>query len=87
MGTESGLRRRVKGLSEAEFRARFGTEAQRRPALRLGPEPLPELALTQPLDPPPNPTLRTHSLTPPRPKPAWMLARGRLGVTDNQDLF
>jgi hypothetical protein len=28
MGTERGLRRRVKGLSEAEFRARFGTEAQ-----------------------------------------------------------
>ena len=26
MGTESGLRRRVKGLSEAEFRQRFGTE-------------------------------------------------------------
>ena len=24
MGTESGLRRRVKGLSEAEFRRRFG---------------------------------------------------------------
>ena len=26
MGTESGLRRRVQGLSEAEFRQRFGTE-------------------------------------------------------------
>ena len=25
MGTESGLRRRVKGLSEAAFRERFGT--------------------------------------------------------------
>ena len=58
---------------------------QRRPALRLGPEPLSELALAQTLDPPPNPTLRTHPLTPPRPTPAWMLARGRLGVTDNQD--
>ncbi len=33
MGTESGLRRRVQGLSEAEFRARFGTEAQCRAAL------------------------------------------------------
>ena len=26
MGTESGLRRRVQGLSEADFRARFGSE-------------------------------------------------------------
>jgi hypothetical protein len=26
MGTESGLRRRVSGLSEAEFWQRFGTE-------------------------------------------------------------
>ena len=33
MGAESGLRRRVKGLSEAEFRQRFGTEAQCRAAL------------------------------------------------------
>ena len=33
MGTESGLRRQVKGLSEAEFRQRFGTEAQCRTAL------------------------------------------------------
>ena len=33
MGAESGLRRRVKGLSEAEFRRRFGTEAQCRAAL------------------------------------------------------
>ena len=33
MGTESGLRRRVKGLSEAEFRARFGTEEACRAAL------------------------------------------------------
>ena len=33
MGTESGLRRRVKGLSEAAFRQRFGTEAQCRAAL------------------------------------------------------
>ena len=33
MGMESGLRRRVKGLSEAEFRQRFGTEAQCRAAL------------------------------------------------------
>ena len=33
MGTESGLRRRVKGLSEAEFRQRYGTEAQCRAAL------------------------------------------------------
>ena len=33
MGTESGLRRRVKGLSEAAFRQRFGTEAQCRTAL------------------------------------------------------
>ena len=33
MGAESGLRRRVKGLSEAEFRQRFGTEAQCRVAL------------------------------------------------------
>ena len=33
MGTESGLRRRVTGLSEAEFRARFGSEAQCRAAL------------------------------------------------------
>jgi transposase-like protein len=33
MGTENGLRRRVQGLSEAEFRARFGTEAQCRAAL------------------------------------------------------
>ena len=28
MGAESGLRRRVKGLSEAEFRRRFGTRYQ-----------------------------------------------------------
>ena len=33
MGTEVGLRRRIKGLSEAEFRQRFGTEAQCRAAL------------------------------------------------------
>ena len=33
MGAESGLRRRVKGLSEAAFRQRFGTEAQCRAAL------------------------------------------------------
>ncbi len=33
MGAESGLRRRVKGLSEAEFRQRFGSEAQCRTAL------------------------------------------------------
>ena len=33
MGTENGLRRRVQGLSEAEFRERFGTEAQCRAAL------------------------------------------------------
>ena len=33
MSTEGGLRRRVKGLSEAEFRARFGTGTQCRAAL------------------------------------------------------
>jgi hypothetical protein len=33
MGAESGLRRRVKGLSEAGFRERFGTEAACRVAL------------------------------------------------------
>ena len=33
MGAEGGLRRRVKGLSEAGFRARFGTETQCRAAL------------------------------------------------------
>ena len=33
MGTESGLRRRVKGLSEADFRARFGSEVQCRAML------------------------------------------------------
>ena len=33
MGTENGLRRRVQGLSEAEFRERFGAEAQCRAAL------------------------------------------------------
>ena len=33
MGTESGLRRRVKGLSEAEFRGRYGSEVQCRAAL------------------------------------------------------
>ena len=33
MVAESGLRRRVTGLSEAEFRARFGSEAQCRAAL------------------------------------------------------
>ena len=33
MGTESGLRRRVSGLSEAEFRQRFGTEETCRAAL------------------------------------------------------
>ena len=33
MGTESGLRRRVKGLSEAEFWQRFGTEEACRAAL------------------------------------------------------
>jgi hypothetical protein len=33
MGTESGLRRRVSGLSEAEFRQRFGTEEACRAAL------------------------------------------------------
>ena len=33
MGTESGLRRRVMGLSEAELRQRYGTEAQCRAAL------------------------------------------------------
>ena len=77
----------IAGMAAARARPAFAPAEleQRRPALRLGPEPLPELALTQPLDPPPNPTLRTHPLTPPRPKPAWMLARGRLGVTDNQE--
>ena len=42
MGAESGLRRRVKGLSEAEFRRRFGSEAQCRAglfALALGGHP------------------------------------------------
>ena len=33
MGTESGLRQRVRGLSEAGFRQRYGTEAQCRAAL------------------------------------------------------
>ena len=33
MGTESGLRRRVKGLSEAEFWQCFGTEEACRAAL------------------------------------------------------
>jgi len=33
MGTESGLRRRVQGLSEADFRTRFGSETQCRAAL------------------------------------------------------
>ena len=33
MGAESGVRRRVKGLSEGEFRQRFGTEVQCRAAL------------------------------------------------------
>ena len=33
MGAESGVRRRVKGLSEAAFRQRYGTEAQCRAAL------------------------------------------------------
>ena len=33
MGAESGLRRRVKGLSEAGFRQRFGTETACRAAL------------------------------------------------------
>ena len=33
MATESGLRRRVKGLSEVEFRQRYGTETQCRSAL------------------------------------------------------
>ena len=33
MGAEGGLRRRVKGLSEAAFRQRYGTEAQCRAAL------------------------------------------------------
>ena len=50
MGAESGLRRRLKGLSEAEFRQRFGTEAQCRAALfavALGPGlGLPGLAAT-----------------------------------------
>ena len=32
MGAESGLRLRVKDLSEAEFRQRLGTEAQCRTA-------------------------------------------------------
>ena len=33
MGAESGLRRRVRGLSEAEFRRRYGTEEACRAAL------------------------------------------------------
>ena len=33
MGAEAGLRRRVKGLSEAGFRQRFGSEEQCRAAL------------------------------------------------------
>ena len=33
MGAEVGLRRRVRGLSEAEFRQRYGTEAACRAAL------------------------------------------------------
>lgn len=35
MGAERGVRRRVKGLSEPEFRARFGTEETCRAALFL----------------------------------------------------
>ena len=33
MGAEGGLRRRVRGLSEAEFRRRYGTEETCRAAL------------------------------------------------------
>jgi hypothetical protein len=33
MGTEGGLRRRVEGLSEAEFRQRYGTQEACRAAL------------------------------------------------------
>src|SRR4051795_2253874 len=57
---------------------------QRRPALRLGPEALPELGLAQALNPPPQPALRAHPLAPQRPKHAQMLTRRRMGVTDNQ---
>ena len=60
---------------------------QRRPALRLGPKPLPELGLAQAFDPPPQPALRTHPLAPQRPKPARILARSRMGVTDDQVLL
>src|SRR4051794_33387164 len=57
---------------------------QRRPALRLGPEALPELGLAQALNPPPQPALRAHPLAPQRPKHAQMLTRRRMGATDNQ---
>src|SRR4029453_10278200 len=58
---------------------------QRRPALPLGAEALPQLGLAQALAPPPQPALRAHPLAPQRPKPARMLARSRMGVTDNQE--
>src|SRR3954451_23264006 len=64
---------------------------QRRPALRLGPEALPDLGLAQALNPPPQPARRAHPpaprahpLTPHRPKNAQMLTRGRMAVPDNQ---
>src|SRR3954452_18629985 len=58
---------------------------QRRPALRLGPEALPELGLAQALNPPPQPALRAHPLAPQCPKHAQMLTRRRMGATDNQE--
>ena len=64
-----------------------GELEQRRLALRLGPEPLPELGLAQPLDPAPQPALRAHPQAPHPPKPVRMLARSRMGVSDNQGIF
>src|SRR6478672_593763 len=59
---------------------------QRRPALRLGPESLPELGLAQALDPPPQPALYAHPHAPQHPKPTRILARSRMGVADDQGL-
>ena len=47
---------------------------QRRPALRLGAEPLAESRLAQTLDPPPHRTFRAHPLAPQHPKSAPILA-------------
>src|SRR5205823_8387854 len=57
---------------------------ERLAARRLGPEPLPEHGLAQPLDRAPQPVRRCHPAPSPALEPARILDRTGMGVMDNQ---